>query len=417
MTTKSRDRSPLKREINSNNSNSIEINLLNSNNIMAHATLSEINIAKEMIPKYDGGNRNLSYFLLQCDKFRSMFRNNNPGQENCLGNILLFEICCSRLEGAARDALVASNITTLSQMKETLLNRFGDPRNETLLANDLNTCFQAHNESYENYYENIKFKLQQLIEHITIREQSEDIKTFKLEMYSKNALSTFKAGLLEPYRTHISHQIAQSIEDCLLALRNYDNQKQQIEFLNFVRNKTPIRRNATPNKPFNKNASQFNNQNPNRGNFQPPAQNTNFYPNFNTNFNNNPRPYSNFNNNNNFNTRYNNQQYQRGPSRFVPPYNGPNNFQNHNRKPEPEPTPMSISTRNTFNRSNNFRTFNRPNNNFNNNHFKNTGPSNFIAEELYNVENPEFSEEEQERNNYESHTESENFRVEASEDQ
>lgn len=102
----------------------------------------ELSIAREIIPGYEGGNRNFSYFLQQCDKFISCYRDSTVGQENSMHNRFLFEICYSKLTGTARDAVVVVNCTTWSQVKDVLLNRFGDQRNETLLENDLITCFQ-----------------------------------------------------------------------------------------------------------------------------------------------------------------------------------------------------------------------------------------------------------------------------------
>lgn len=438
--SKTRDRSPLKRETNSINSDFTNSNSRNiNNNTMATHTATEINLAKDMIPKYDGGDRKLSHFILQCEKFISMFRNNTPGQEGCTLNVLLFEICCSKLEGEASDTLVTSNCTTWTQVKEILTNRFGDPRNESLLANDLTTCFQSHNESYENYFANIKFKLQKVLEHIAIREANEDIKNFKINSYAQSALNTFKAGLLEPYRSHVSIQPVGSIEDCLLILRNYDNQRQQTEFLNFIRNKTPLKQNMKTNANINKSIPKFNNQNLNRNNFYPNYNdngpfNSNFnnHSNFSSNFNNNSNFNPNFNNNSNFrpnfNSSYNNQNFNsrrnsnqsfpRSQTQFTPAQNRYNNSQIHQRNQSTEPTPMSISTRNTFSRPNNSWTQNRSRN-FNN-HFTNRGPSNFISEELHNIQYPELSQRERsedQRENDDSTNEIENFRVEASEEQ
>ncbi|KAK4875306.1 hypothetical protein RN001_011728 [Aquatica leii] len=285
----------------------------------------------------------------------------DEGEENCTLNKLLFEICCSKLINAARDILVTCDCSTWSNVKSALLNRFGDPRNEYVLENDLLTCFQETNENYDTYYEKIKGKLQSLLEHILIHEQDVNLKIYKTNLYTRKALETFKAGLLEPYRSFISYKNVESLEDCLLQFRNYDNHKQQVSFLNFIRPKTPI-----------KSAHKSNTQNQN---FRTPTSRNNVYFNNTNQYNPNYNQYRNQNINQNYNQNRNNfpsapinVQSRPVSTRF------PTNAEVFERKPKIKPTPMSISTRNTM----------RPSHN--NNYFRNTGPRNFISEEHHNVE-------------------------------
>ncbi|KAK4885768.1 hypothetical protein RN001_002039 [Aquatica leii] len=223
---------------------------------------TEINLAKEMIPQYEGGSRNLSYFLQQCDKFINTYKNSNKGEENCTLNKLLFEICCSKLINAARDILATCDCSTWSNVKFALLNQT--------------------NENYDTYYEKIKGKLQYLLEHISIHEQDVNLKIYKTNLYTRKALDTFKAGLLEPY---------QSLEDCLLQFRNYDNHKQLVSFLNFIRQKTPI-----------KSAHKSNTQNQN---FRTPTSRNNAYFNNTNQYNPNYNQYRNQNINQNYGQNYN----------------------------------------------------------------------------------------------------------------
>lgn len=228
----SRNRSPLKFGT-SSSSNSLVRRAEHSSTKMTN--YSEINIAREMIPLYEGGSRN--YFIQQCEKFIDTYKDTGAGQENCSLNKLFFEICCSKLTGAARDTLVISNSSKWSKLKETLLNRFGDQRNENLLENDLLICYQLANETYDNY-ERVKAELQHGLEHIAIREKDETLKEYKTKLYNQKALDTYRAGLLEPYRSCISYKTVKSLEDCLVQLRDHDNHKQQISFQNSVRQRT-----------------------------------------------------------------------------------------------------------------------------------------------------------------------------------
>lgn len=103
----------------------------------------------------------------------------------------------------ARDVLITSNCSKWSEVKDALLDKFGDSRSEELLLHDLTTCYQLHSESYEDYFKRIKRKLQVLLEHINIRNPNKDIRISKENTYTNQALATFKAGITEPYCSHL----------------------------------------------------------------------------------------------------------------------------------------------------------------------------------------------------------------------
>lgn len=351
--TSIRDRSPLGKDTSSNSDQILGLDKETSlRKIEMSVNYSELNIAREIIPTYDGGCTNLSYYIQQCDKFIDTYKVRGPGSDESSFNKLLFELCCSKLLGAARETLIISNCKNWSEVKKALLNRFGDKRNETLLENDLITCYQFSNEIYEHYYERIRSKLQQILEHVNLNEQDENLKKYKTEMYNLRAQNTFCAGLLEPYRSHISTKTVTSLEDALTQLRNYDNHQQQVNFLNFVRQRHLIK----PSK------------------IQPQAKPVPRFPQNIPYFSNHQRPVQNF--------QQSREQtpFPRGPvniqTRPINNTNFPTNSQVFGKKQEFKPTPMSISTRNTSN-------FNR-----NQNHFRQTGPRNFVSEELHNMEEP-----------------------------
>ncbi|KAL3283682.1 hypothetical protein HHI36_023923 [Cryptolaemus montrouzieri] len=113
----------------------------------------EMNMARDMLPEYSGGSENLAYFLNQAENYLTLLK---KGEENCLFNKLLLEQVKSKLIGEARDVLINSRCSRWGEIQDVLTNRFGDPRSEELLLHDLTTCYQRHNESYEQYHENIK---------------------------------------------------------------------------------------------------------------------------------------------------------------------------------------------------------------------------------------------------------------------
>lgn len=323
---------------------------------MANISQIEMNMAKDMLPEYSGGSKNLAYFIKQVDTYINLLR---KPDENCLFNRLLFEQVKSKLVGSARDVLITTNCNKWSDVKDALLRRFGDPRSEELLLHDLTTCFQKHNEAYEDYLENIKRKLQVLIEHVNIHTQNHEVRVNKEIMYAMQALSTFKAGVLEPYCTHLISLNVNTLEEALFACRKYDNERAQVGFMTFMRNK------SKPPTSFKKPFSNAQNRNPAQNSFSS-RPSTNFFPIYNKPTHQVQNAQQNVSSNN----------FPRGPINIQTrpvQQKFPTNSQVF-KKPDYKPTPMSISTRNTFSRPQQ------------NNYFRPQSMPTFVSEELFNVE-------------------------------
>lgn len=363
-----RDRSPLRRNINIEAENMAEISQV------------EMSMAKEMLPEYSGGSKNLAYFIRQVDYYISLLRRPD---EHCLFNKLLFEQVKSKLVGEARDVLITSNCTNWSQIKEALLHRFGDPRSEELLVNDLATCYQKNNETYETYFERIKHKLQVLLEHVTIRTPNNDIRISKENMYTSQALSVFKSGILEPYCSHLLNLPIATLEQALFECRRYDNNKSQISFMNFMRNKS---------KPGN------NSNNISKSNFRqmtnvrsyPQLHPSHFYPHNNFAYNNSLVPQSYSNNTPHSSQNPQTSQFPRGPINITShQQKAPVNSQAIvKREQKFTPTPMSTTTKNSFTRQRPTPMSVSTRNNFRPNYFQSQSRPTFISEELFNVEHP-----------------------------
>ncbi|KAL3282622.1 hypothetical protein HHI36_005797 [Cryptolaemus montrouzieri] len=284
----------------------------------------------------------------------------DPRDDNLLFNRLLLEQIKSKLIGEARDVLINSRCTRWGEIKDLLTQKFGDPRSEELLLHDMTTCFQNSNETYENYFDNIKRKLQILLEHVSIRELNQDIRISKENMYTSQALNTFKAGILEPHCSHLLNLSINSLEQALMECRKFDNERCQINFMNFIRNQSKgsqsQKRYVPPLKnhynAYNKQFKHFSNSavennKPSTSHF--PSQPINLQ-------------------------KRNESEIHR---------NFPTNSQVFGkripeRKPDYKPTPMSISSRVTH-RNNAF-------NNHKQNYFTPKSRPSFISEEVYNIE-------------------------------
>lgn len=68
-------------------------------------------------------------------------------------------------------------------------------------------------------------------------------------MYTQQALTTFKSGILEPYCTHLLNVNQTNLEAALHECRKFDNERAQISFIHFMRNRgKPNNNNNMPNK-------------------------------------------------------------------------------------------------------------------------------------------------------------------------
>ena len=197
----------------------------------------------------------------------------------------------------------------------------------------------------------------------------------KISFYENVAKNTFINGIKEPYHSFLTHFELNDIEDCLNKCRRHDNHEQQANFLSYMRQRESKPKANLFNAPSTSKAAIS---------YQPrPAiAQTPFRPAL-PNFGNNNLRNNNFGNNNLGNNDF-------GNNNFGNSFRQNNNNNNQAIRQNYQPTPMSISTRNT-NRPGGNQT-NRPNNLPNNsaprtnNFFRSTGPPNFVAEELHHQE-------------------------------
>lgn len=403
-----RDRSPL-RSTEGNSSDTDEETSLKNNknnlNKMSNPTTTlsyndiqlRFNFAKCMVPEYSGGSKDLCFFLKNAGKFIENFTFTDT-----VLNEYFFQYVLSQIKGEARDLVILNNPPNWNELKKLLLTKYKDPRSEQLLITSLTTCYQLPNQNFEYYANELKLRLQRLKENVQLNNSDENTIKIKNEMFDEQARCTFIAGLKEPHYNYILHLNPSTLDDCINQCRIFDNLQQHNNYLNFMRNnshkknynlnkpqnisnpglRTPFKQNSFPCQPYN---SQDNSQFP-RGPVQLPM----------------PRSVH-----NNFPT--NRQVFGTQTNVFRPRNN--TNF--------PRPTPMSVSTRNTFTprNSNQSQIQNRPYN-----HFQNSEKNkpNKIIEEIYNVdlsENPEtfYESSENPETFYENYpSETENFPDQAS---
>ncbi|POS82905.1 hypothetical protein EPUL_005149 [Erysiphe pulchra] len=348
----------------------------NSSNTPINDNMSrqDLQLLLNSIPEFSPG-KNLSIFINEVDNLISHLHGRiNPDLEFCLN----FSIR-SKILNEARDFISFQNAKDWPSIRRALLQRYGDQRNEELLIAAISQCVQKRNENYLDYYCRISKSLNDLLQHLTLNIEDPNLLTYKKYEAEKLSLKTFQVGILEPYRSFISNFEFNNIEECINKCKFYDNRKQEWEYSEFLRRSQENRKPSTNIQP-KQSQNRINNFTPNSPNFNFNSRNVSI-----RSFNNAKPP------ENPPTTSFNTQGFPYPINKPLPVQRKfPTNREVFGTKPgsnimknQPNPTPMSVSTRNTFRqRPTPMSTSTR---NYSNNQVQKSRP-NFTFEELYNFE-------------------------------
>lgn len=181
-----------------------------------------------LIPKYDGEENQLNFFLSKCDYVISGSR--IPG--NLAQNLYLFHAVSSKLCGRAATLLSDyPNISTYESLKEILTQHFGDPRSEECIAIELETLKLKQGETYIQFghrIQNIRSSLFAKVNRIT----DEGIKVAKMIVYNNTALNVFLYNLPEDMIRIVRLKGCPSLETALSIVTEEVNFKFQYDMKN-----------------------------------------------------------------------------------------------------------------------------------------------------------------------------------------
>lgn len=347
-----RDRSPIKRYI--TNCESTKMATISYSDIQCR-----FNFAKCMVPEYFGGSKDLNYFLNSSKEFLDKFTFTDVDL-----NRYFLQYVISQVKGDARDVVTLNNPKTFEELKTLLLRKYKDPSSEENLLTNLTTSFQQYNQDFEEFALEINQKLHKLKENAQIEYSDQDsFLKLKYRDYDKQALYSFVSGLREPYCSFVRQQNPINLDNCISICREYDNIQAQINYKNF------LRQNMSKKNTFKNHNTSANHQH-SQNNQRP---HTNFHANASPHINSFPRGPINLSTN---------KPYQKS---FQAPQNDKNVFKpRYNTDHLPKPTPMSTTTRHTFQNNNQRSNFQRQN--FN--PFARQVPSHpgIVVEELHNME-------------------------------
>lgn len=213
------------------------INLTNNTTNMAVPQIS-VRDYLELIPTFDGNPTKLSTFLEACEEVFPLMA---PGNEP---NRLYFTMLHikTKLVGKAAALIAARNIRTFPELKETLINLFGDQRNEESLLSDLNTLRQKPNETPHQFADHCINIRCLLLSKLSCSNVQQVVKDTKLTMYNNFTLRAFLTGV-NPQLSHLLRcRNPKNIEEAIQMVTEEEN-------LNYHRSKIGVPSSSQNNKP------------------------------------------------------------------------------------------------------------------------------------------------------------------------
>lgn len=318
------------------------------------------------IPEFDGNPTELHRFISTSDSIINNFYDRaNPAS---FMNTFILNSIINRLSGTAKLVANIQNVSTWQELKTTLYSHFADQRDEACLNRDLIMLKQIQNETPQQFHDKCLQLLNTICSYIDIHEQTVEARTLKREFYLTLTLRTFLSGLREPLGTTIRSMKPSNLNEALQFIVQEENAHRLRNYSH------PVNSTKPKFNHFN-NQNRYNSFNQRGQNYIP--QNFSYRPNS-TPFPSQPidirpRPIHNqkfFTNKQVFGSSRSNVNTNRNA--FAPKRNYQQQY---------EPTPMSISTRQTY----------RPNYQNNNQQSNFNQQSSyqrptFISEELFNAE-------------------------------
>lgn len=326
----------------------------NSEMAYSHANQAQaLNIARpvlkpeyiNMVPDFNGEAELLPRFIQICEKLVNRFY--NAEDEGDFQNEYLMSSILAKIKGEAAINISSCVINKWTDLKSALLDCYADKRDCYSLVIEMTELRQNTSESVFEFYNRLQQLLNLQTSYLSTHKDENEAKI--LTDYFRNyALRILLRGLKEPIGSLMRTKNPKDLNTALNMLTN----DFQLEVYNKNEKSKQIQRTKYNNKVFNKPSYQFPNLQLPVTNFAHNAQKPGPAVQNNRNFSNKPVPSHNVNPGTSY-TRTNT-----------------NNF--------PKPTPMSISTTNTYRNPNNFRQ---------STNFK-PAKRDFIFEELHNIEDP-----------------------------
>ena len=186
-----------------------------------------------IVPTFDGKPSELNEYLTVSAVLLNHYYDPRPESVGCLQNTLLLHGLKGKLTGRAKEVISIHGVDKWDDVKNILIQHFGDQRNENTLTRDLVNLRQQINETPIKFYEKVMGVLNILTNYVDLHNDNNDIKKSKKEFFRQQALTTFLAGLREPLGSTIRAMRPNSLATAM----QYIQEENNIYYLQ--RNQTP----------------------------------------------------------------------------------------------------------------------------------------------------------------------------------
>ena len=215
--------------------------------ILSQWEMAHINL----LPEFNGTSScNLDYFLVQCETFLRNFQKSPETPNAELINTFLFNVVKSKIKGEAQTVLdIETNLSFVS-LKEKLIRKYGDARDEHILFREISNCWQLKNENFQEYHDRLNQLLIKYKSSLKLNHHS-PILEMKLHEADSKALNAFRAGVLPPYREFLRYTNLTEFSQALRACRDFDNERAYENYMDSLRHTPKSSSTSAPTFEFN----------------------------------------------------------------------------------------------------------------------------------------------------------------------
>lgn len=149
-----------------------------------------------MVPEYNGEPELLSRFINACERLIVKFHNTDD--PDCFENVYLLDSLLSKIRGPASVIVFSNPTETWGEVRDSLLNNFGDRRDSATLTQELCAMKQKSGEDGYKFYERLNNKLQTTLSKLRSETDDAEERAYNTNYIRKLGLRCLLKGFEEP---------------------------------------------------------------------------------------------------------------------------------------------------------------------------------------------------------------------------
>lgn len=203
-----------------------------------------LKILLDGLPIFDDQS-NLSKFLKAVDSLVALL----SGRLNADQEHMLYSNVLQKIRGEPSNYINNTNATNWTTIRTELLNRYGDLRDESVLENALESCFQINRESYLDLYSKIVQCLNDLCQYVNLNVADSSEGVAYKKMYERKAVKQFILGLQDPYRSYLRLFEIKNLQEAIAKCQKLENENLSFQCVDTMRKLQSTPKVFTQNKP------------------------------------------------------------------------------------------------------------------------------------------------------------------------